>query len=96
MNDMLTVIKALAPNTAAVQVVNDICIGVTGYWPGRAGLHTIQFTRRPDGAWVVIVLDPDGIAAASRRLQPFRPCDVLRLTRFFADPLRWFLKGVKS
>lgn len=96
MNDMLTVIKALAPNFASVAAVADGHIEVSGCWPNRVGRFTLQFSRRQDGAWEVLAVDEFGVGAVSRRLQPFRPCDVLRLTRFFADPLRWFLKEVKA
>ena len=96
MNDMLTVLKALAPNSATVAAVTDDCIDVTGCWPNRIGRFTLQFTRRPDGAWDVFVIGEGGFGAVSRRLPPFRPADVLRLTRFFADPLRYFLKGAKK
>jgi hypothetical protein len=97
MNDMLIVLKALAPDTATVTAMADDCLHVTDRWPGRAERYTLQFSRRPDGAWDVFAMaEDDPFGASSRRLAPFRPCDVLRLKRFFADPLRWFLKGVKA
>jgi hypothetical protein len=95
MSEMLTVLKAVAPNSATVAAAGD-GIEVIDRWPGRDERCTLQFSPRPGGTWAVIVVTEGGIGAAPRRLRPFRPAGIERLTRFLADPLRRFLKPRRS
>ncbi|MFO0851655.1 MAG: hypothetical protein U0871_24295 [Gemmataceae bacterium] len=95
MCQMLTLIKALAPDTATItDYPAHQAIHVTGRWAGWDGPVVLGFTLEPSGKWSVLAT-ADGIGAKARRLRPFHPSEVGRLQRFFADPLRWFLrKGV--
>lgn len=106
MNDMLTVLKALAPNTATITAHEDFKLiqvrdtwpvtdpsRITGEWPGEC---SIGFSQQPNGQWMPFLVLDSGLGAAPRRKLTFAPADVLRLTRFFADPLHYFLRGTKK